>query len=371
MALEPATAPSSSDARVPAAQDALHDLPVGGFERLPKWLNLVPMVLQWTWLGLRHGSFTLPSSANPGITAGGLVGEGKLEYFRSMGTVARAATADFVAVANVPSRGVAAPLAAMRAAGLGFPVIAKPDLGWCGYGVRLLHDDAALCDYQLRFPEGETFLLQRYLPDPGEAGLFYMREPGDSRGRLIGILLRHYPSVVGNGVDSVATLAGRDARLARGAADPAHEPAHDPARVPAAGERIRLSTVASTRVGGTYEDGSALATPALLDRVDAIARDMGVFLAGRFDVRYRDVAALQRGEFSIMEVNGAGSEAVHAWDPKYSIADVYRIVFAKQRQLFRIAAANRRLGHRPIGLLALARLFLRQQALLRRYPPSN
>ena len=25
-------------------------------ERIPKWLNLVPMVIQWGWLGLRYGS---------------------------------------------------------------------------------------------------------------------------------------------------------------------------------------------------------------------------------------------------------------------------------------------------------------------------
>ncbi len=346
-------------------------LPVGRFEQLPKWLNLVPMVLQWAWLGLRHGSFTLPSSANPGITAGGLVGEGKLEYFRAMGPLARAATADFVAAANVHGRDVGVLLELMRGAGLAFPVIAKPDLGWCGYGVRLLDDAAALYDYQQRFPAGETFLLQRYLPDPGEAGLFYMREPGAAAGSLIGVLLRHYPSVVGNGVDTLAGLVACDPRLRRGALDAGHQSRCDGAHIPARGERVRLSTVASTRVGGAYEDGTSLATPALRERVDAIARDMGVFLAGRFDVRYRDVAALQRGEFTIMEVNGAGSEAVHAWDPKYSIREVYRIVFAKQRLLFRIGAANRRRGHRPIGVFALGRLFLRQHALLRRYPPSN
>jgi len=364
---------ASADA--PKRADALLDeapvLPVGRFEQLPKWLNLVPMVLQWAWLGLRHGSFTLPSSANPGITAGGLVGEGKLEYFRAMGPLARAATADFVAVENVHGCDASVSLGLMRGAGLDFPVIAKPDLGWCGYGVRLLDDEAALADYQRRFPAGESFLLQRYLPDPGEAGIFYMREPDAAKGRVIGILLRHYPSVVGNGVDALADLVARDARLRRGALDEGHESRCDGARVPARGERVRLSTIASTRVGGAYEDGSSLAAAALLERVDAIARDMGVFLAGRFDVRYRDVAALQRGEFTIMEVNGAGSEAVHAWDPKYSIREVYRIVFAKQRLLFRIGAANRRRGHRPIGVLALARLFLRQHALLRRYPPSN
>lgn len=345
-------------------------LAVGRFERLPKWLNLVPMVLQWIWLGLRHGSFTLPSAANPGITSGGLVGEGKLEYFAAMGALARAATAAHIGVRNL-RQPVAQVLGQLAAANLQFPLVAKPDLGWCGYGVRLLGGSADLVRYMRQFPRDETFLLQRYLPEPGEAGLFYMRDPDACTGRLIGVLLRHYPSVTGDGRSTVAALVAADARLQRGVTDPMHSSRVDPAYIPGAGEIIRLSTVASTRVGGTYEDGSALATPALVARVEAIARDMGEFMVGRFDVRYGSVAALQRGEFTIMEVNGAGSEAVHAWDPKYSIAQVYRIVFAKQRELFRIGAANRRRGVRPIGVLALGRLCLRQQRLMRAYPPSN
>ncbi|MEO6102808.1 MAG: hypothetical protein ABIP44_04110, partial [Pseudoxanthomonas sp.] len=337
---------------------------VGRFEQLPKWLNLVPMVLQWLWLGLRHGSVTLPSAANPGITSGGLVGEGKMEYFDAMGETARAATAQHVAIIAAEQRDLPQILSRMQAAGLPFPVVAKPDIGWCGYGVRLLHVPEDLADYMGRFPADADFVLQRYLPDPGEAGLFYMRHPDEIYGRLIGILLRDYPVVVGNGRDCIATLVSKDARIQRGSADPMHEISYDATRIPLLGEQVRLSTVASTRVGGRYRDGSALATPALLATVDAIAKDMGdpgtrPFLVGRFDVRYRDEASLQRGDFTIMEVNGAGSEAVHAWDPKYRIRDVYRIVFAKQRELFRIGAGQRRLGHRPIGVAALARLYLR------------
>ncbi|MEP6633345.1 MAG: hypothetical protein ABJA62_03970, partial [Luteimonas sp.] len=74
----------------------------GRFEQLPKWLNLIPMVVQWLWLGLRYGSVTLPSSANPAITAGGLVGEGKLEYFAIMGALAKAATAQYIGVTIGP-----------------------------------------------------------------------------------------------------------------------------------------------------------------------------------------------------------------------------------------------------------------------------
>jgi len=354
-----------------ARSHQLEDVRAGSFEQLPKWLNLIPMVAQWIWLGIRYRSFTLPSSANPGITSGGMVGEGKLEYFAAMGDIALAATAEHIGVENCPGLDADAVIVRMRTAGLQFPIVAKPDVGWCGYGVRLLASHGELDDYLRRFPCSETFLLQRYLPEPGEAGLFYMREPDTAAGRLIGILLRDYPAVTGNGTATVADLIAGDARLRRATANAMHECRYDPAHVPALGETVRLSTVASTRVGGCYRDGTMYATPALTARTDAIAKDMGVFLVGRFDVRYRTLESLQRGEFTIMEVNGAGSEAVHAWDPKYSIRDVYRIVFTKQRLLFRIADANRKRGHPPIGLRTLAGLYLRQQRVMRSYPPSN
>ncbi|MDQ3039203.1 MAG: hypothetical protein M3Q96_04555 [Pseudomonadota bacterium] len=350
---------------------AAHARNVGRFEQLPKWLNLIPMVLQWLWLGMRHGSVTLPSAANPHITAGGLVGEGKLEYFKLMGPLARAATAEHIGVRIEETTGAEDVIDAMHAAGLRFPIVVKPDLGWCGHGVRKIDDSDALAHYLAFYPTGQMLVLQRYLAEDGEAGLFYMRHRDEVTGRLIGVLLRHYPRVVGNGHDTVAVLIAEDARLKRATGSRLHECQCDPEYVPGTGEKVRLSTIASTRVGGLYEDATAAVTPALTARVDAIARDMPDFHVGRFDVRYSTLDALRAGEFTIMEVNGAGSEAVHAWDPKYTIAQVYGIVFAKQRALFRIADANRRAGHRPIGMRALARLHLAQQKLMARYPPSN
>lgn len=343
----------------------------GAFERLPKWLNLVPMVAQWLWLGLRHGSVTLPSSANPHITAGGLVGDTKSEYFHCMGPLARSKVADFVMIQPQGAASLPAALVAMREAKLDFPVVAKPDLGWCGFGVRRIDDADALHDYLARYPHDAALMLQRYLPEPGEAGLFYMRHPDQSEGRLIGILLRHYPQVIGDGTRTIAQLVERDVRLQRTTHSAEHECSYPAEDVPAAGEIVRLSLIASTRVGGRYEDGSDYATAELTAAVDAIARDMPQFHVGRFDVRYLTLEHLRRGQFTIMEVNGAGSEAVHAWDPKYSIRDVYRIVFAKQRLLFALAAANRRRGYKPVGLLALARHYLHQQRLIGQYPPSN
>ncbi|MDB5935326.1 MAG: hypothetical protein JWQ01_2670 [Massilia sp.] len=344
----------------------------GALEKMPKWLICVPLVLQWSWLALRYGSVTLPSAANPGITSGGLVGEGKLEYFESMGPLARAATARFMAMRDAGQSSEAELAGALERHGLAFPLVAKPDLGLCGYGVRKLDSLPALRAYAGRYPQGETFVLQQYLADENEAGIFYARDPRTGAGRLIGLAVRYYPRVTGDGISTLEQLIRNDARAARVLGKPAHACALDLAAVPAAGQPVRLSTIGSTRVGGLYRDGGALISAELTAAIDAIARDMGDFHFGRFDVRFGTPLQLSNGTgFTIMEVNGAGSEAIQAWDPDTGLVAGLRMIFAKQRLLFAIGAANRRRGVRPVGALALMRLNWRQNRLIDLYPPSN
>jgi len=345
---------------------------IGQLERLPKWLNLVPMVAQWIWLGIRHGSIALPTAINPPITAGGLAGEGKSEYFRIMGAHARAHTADFAIVENVTRDCLSLAEAAMQKAELAYPLIVKPDIGWCGFGVRLVRDRTELLAYLRDFPQGETIILQRFVHYDGEAGLYYARHPGAARGRLTGLLLRSFPVVVGDGTHTVAELISQHPRVRRLGQDNRSEPCCSPSYVPKPSEIVRVSITSSTRVGGLYRDATRLSTDALEAALDEIVSDMPGMHVARFDVRYESLPALLRGEgFKIIEVNGAGAEAVHAWDPSHSLSQAYRIVFEKQRMLFSYGAAMRRRGHRPLSTISAFRLYFRQMNLIRRYPPSN
>ena len=366
------TLPATLSARRAAAAEIIGGRRIGTLEKLPKWLNLVPMVAQWAWLSLIHGSATLPSAANPRITCGGLAGEGKLEYFDLMGTVAKRMTAPYIFVDNQGEQSCAEALGKMRAAGLSFPVIAKPNIGWCGFGVRRISDSADLSRYCSGFPYGERIILQHFVTFEGEAGIYYMRDPGAARGHITGILLRSFPRVVGDGLRTIAQLIGDDARLRRLGRDGLSEPCCDVLRIPAPGEMVRVSTIGSTRVGGLYTNATAMVTEEMTGAIDAIARDMPDFHVGRFDVRYESMGLLRAGKgFSIIEVNGAGSEAVHAWDPALSLRQAYAIVFEKQRRVFEIGAAMRRRGHQPVSFAELARYYIRQQRLIKRYPPSN
>ncbi|MBI1179492.1 MAG: hypothetical protein GC201_02975 [Alphaproteobacteria bacterium] len=335
-------------------------------EVLPKWLLFTPLTIQWFWLGFRYGSVTLPSVVNPGIETGGLVGESK----RACLDMIDRRFAPWVAeTAAVPPG--ADPEAVRRAAGIGYPLIVKPDIGWCGFGVRRIADEAELAAYAAAFPAGETFLLQRLVDAPFEAAVFYVRHPHHVRGRVAALTIRHLPQVSGDGHSPITALIAADPRLRRYADAYAAVLGGAIDRVPAAGETVRLAVIASIRTGGRYEDADHLITAPFETTMDDLCRSMDGFHYGRFDVKFESVEALQEGRFTILEVNGAGAEAIQYWDPRYSFLDTFRGVFAKQRALFAMADDMRRMGHRPIGWRALARAHLRQRRLIKMYPPSN
>jgi len=341
--------------------------PVAIIDRLPKWLWTLPLLAYWLWLSLRYRSLTLPSLANPSISSGGLVGESKHACLALIDPAHLHCVAPTALVRPGENAN-----AARQAAALDFPLIAKPDIGWCGYGVRRIADAGELAAYAAAFPRDGAYLLQKLIDAPGEAGLLYHRAPDEATGTLGAIVLRNIPEVVGDGRHSVAQLAARGLRTRRfGALYRAGLGAAAMARVPGPGERVRLATIASIRIGARYEDALRLATPALRAALDDIGRTMPGFHYGRFDVKFDSLADLQAGRFTILEVNGAGSESIQYWDPHVPLWRTYRGVFAKQRALFALADRLRAQGLRPMGLPALARDWLRQLRLTRRYPMSN
>lgn len=356
---------------------------IGRAERIPPSLFYVPLGAQWLWLALRHRSLSLPTIANPMIEVGGLWGESKRAYLDMVSGEARRWLAPYVTLVrgalDDTARDTAKAVGLARGAGLDFPLVAKPDIGWQGYGVRLVHSEPELAAYMAAFPEGATLMLQALVPWEGEAGVFYVRHPNEESGTIAALTLRYFPHVTGDGTRSLRDLILDDQRASWKAGahlglDRLHGglPPAALERVPAAGEVVRLSFIGSIRVGGLYRDASALVTPALSARFDEISRAMPEFHYGRYDIRFASVERLQSGEdFRIIEINGAGSEAISAWDPERTVAEVYGRLLRQQRLLFEIGAENRRRGYRPAGLPAVLRAAWKQSRLVSRYPPSS
>ena len=339
------------------------------FEFWPGWLFYAPVVAQWIGLGLWHRDMSLPTAANPRIETGGLCGERKSELLDMLTGPAADAVAPYVVVAARAEP--AAVEAALREAGLDYPLVLKPDVGCNGTGVRLLHDGGDLAAALPLYPSVDL-VLQRYVAWEGEAGLFYIRHPDQARGRLTSLTLKHAPAVVGDGRSTLRELVLADPRaglvphlylprLARRLDD-----------VPTAGVRVRLVLAGNHCKGSVFRDGTAEITPALTERVDAIMTSLPDFHFGRLDVRYRSLSALRRGEdFAIIEINGAGSEATHIWDARTTLWRAWLDQFRHYGEAWRIGAANRARGFKSSGLLPMYRAWRRQLRLMASYPVND
>ncbi len=345
--------------------------PISSFEFWPDWLFYLPVVLFWILLGIRHRCLSLPTAANPVVETGGLCGERKSTILDRAGPMAAAWIAPYV-VLTTAADDLGRALGALAAAGLALPIVVKPNIGCNGTGVRLAESVEALAAALEAFPRGVELVLQELVNFEGEAGIFYIREPGAEFGRVTSLTLKQAPILVGDGRSTLRELILQDERSGRipdiymprlvGRLDHVLRP----------GEPFRLVFAGNHCKGSIFSDGRQEITRALSARVDAIMRDLPDFHFGRMDVRFESRAALRAGEgFRIIEVNGVGSEATHIWDPETRIWSAYRDQFRHYRAAFEIGAEMRRRGNRPTPLLELLSFWRLQRRLMASYPLND
>jgi len=351
-------------------------------ERVPNGLFYIPVGLRWIALSIRYGNFTLPTLANPLIETGGFWGESKDSILGVIGKEQQKWLAGYFLFkrterpAEVDLQEI---LIKMGEVGIGFPLVAKPDIGWQGFGVRKIDDEESLLNYLTAYPKNVNLLIQHLIPYDGEAGVFYARMPNEEHGKVFSLTLRYFPYVVGDGVSTLSELIQHNPRTGfKAKYFLGKNPNHlgiDSERlktIPTENEMVRLAFIGSIRVGGIYRDARQLITPELSQRFDEIALSIPEFYYGRFDIRFESTELLKAAEnFSIIEINGAGSEPIHAWDPDLSTINLYRELFKTQSLMFRIAAQNRQRGFKTEGIIKFFQAARKQNKLIKLYPPAD
>lgn len=315
------------------------------WEFWPVWAAYLPLVPYWVYLALRFRSLTAFTAANPAIPGGGLDGESKAAILDKLGAVAP------WELLPAEGRRAAAERFARRE---GYPVVLKPDVGERGAGVAIVRGPDALLEYLHANPGG--VLIQRYVGGV-EFGVFYVRRPGEDRGRVTSITEKQFPSVTGDGQSSLRTLVLRDGRAV--CMERAYERALGPAafeRVPAAGEHVPLIEIGTHSRGAIFLDGSAYWTPALENAIHRAATVNSGFQIGRFDVRAPSVDDFRAGRFAVLEFNGVTGEPTHIYDPRVGILAAYRAMAAQWRWACEIGRANIQTGAQPLSLADLIRL---------------
>jgi hypothetical protein len=352
--------------------------PLSFFEFWPMWAFYPPILLYAAWLMLRYRGILLPTAANPSFPGGGFFGESKARILALAMCHIPQWVAPFVQIrrAEVPdpdtAAEAAAALALLHAHGISLPVVAKPDLGCRGAGVKLVRSPADLQAYLKAFPAGASLLLQQLVPFEGEAGVFYVRHPGQSRGRIVSITLKYFPYVTGDGQRTLRQLILDDPRAGRLSHLYLGRHATRLEQVPACGEAVRLAFAGSHSRGAIFRDGTHLVTAEMEARFDALSQSLPDFYFGRFDVRFGEFSDLQLGRgFTIVEINGAGAESTHIWDRRTGLIKAWRDLMRQYRWLFEIGHANRARGFPSMGLLEFVQDYRREKYLTPRYPATD
>src|SRR5690606_9984257 len=169
------------------------------FRNWPSWLFFAP-VAGWALLrGMHLGDLSLLALANPlPGRDGAALSASKSAVHGAVGPTARSHGAPYVVIGRgATSDTVAEGQSAAEQAELQFPLVAKPDRGTGGKGVRLVAGKRELADYVASFPPGHRFLLQELVDLPNEAGIMYLRWPGEETGRVIGLAIKEAAAVRG------------------------------------------------------------------------------------------------------------------------------------------------------------------------------
>jgi hypothetical protein len=336
---------------------------VSGLSKKPFWVRLLhweywsfnliygPIYPVFIFLCLRARSFFFFSASNPRIKYGGFLGESKKDIYKLVPADLQPKTIFF-------SRGAvpATVLEKLLSTGFSFPMIGKPDMGGRGRGVKKLDDAAALLSYVSRCPV--DFHVQEFITYENEVGIFYYRLPGTERGNISGIVHKEFLKVTGDGKQKISDLLQANPRGVLQLRQLRISEPEALEKVLAPGEIFTVVPYGNHARGAMFLDDSASVNADLISIIDSVCKKIPLFYFGRMDIRYQSRQLLEQGKFfSIVEVNGAGSEPTHIYDPCHSIFFAWKEIIRHWVLLYRVSRANHRLGHRYLSVTEGLQMF--------------
>lgn len=302
-----------------------------------------PIYPVWFYYTLKARSFFFFNAANPSIKNGGMAMESKKGIY------------DLIPAAYYPKtiliqnkEAISMVAKRMHEAGIKFPCIAKPDIGMKAYAVENITNEQELANYHHKMPF--DYLVQELISFENEIGIFYVRKPNEAHGEITGIVGKEFLSIIGNGQDSILNLISKYPRSSFQLPVLKKQYSSYLQTILNKDEKFILVPFGSHTRGSKFIDITHLSNPKLLQTINSICTQIPGFYFGRLDIRYANFDDLSDGKnFSIIEVNGAGSEPTHIYDPEHSLFFAWKEIIRHWKLLYKISAMNHAKGHRYLS----------------------
>jgi len=333
------------------------------WEFWPFWVIYLPVFPIWLWFAWKARSLFFFNAANPGILNGGFLMESKFLIDQILPGHSKPVTLFFTP--NTPAEALVQSIQQHK---LGFPLIVKPDTGMQGKAVFKVDDLNTFMKVCAGFTV--NFIIQPYVNYPNELGIFFVKFPNESQGRITGIVEKKFLSVIGDGEHTIEELLKMDSRsilhlkkLKKLLGKQMQQVFHSKILVPF-GNHAR---------GAMFMNRNDLINDQLNAFMNKLCSNIPGFFFGRFDIKLNTIDELLQNKYwKIIELNGSGSEPTHMYDPRHSIFYAWKEIVKHWNIMCKIAIQNNKKGISFLNWADVKMMFKNnrlQVAALNKMPP--
>ena len=224
-----------------------------------------------------------------------------------------------------------------------FPFIAKPDIGLRGSAVKKIDSIFDLENYHSK--ANFDYLLQDLIPFDNEVGVFYVRFPNETKGKITGIVAKEFLIVEGNGIETIEALIKENPRYELQLDTLKTEYGSKLNEVLPKGEKLNLVPYGNHARGAKFIDASHWNSDKLEQIINEMSLQIEGFYFGRLDVMYNTWEEFENGKnFQLVELNGAASEPTHIYDPKHSLFFAWKELARHISYMYKISVQNHKKG---------------------------
>lgn len=307
------------------------------------YITLGPLVLFWIYYAIRTGRLFFFTATNPGLSTGGFFGESKSEILKPIPADSKPKTILVKTETSIETLSHE-----ITAAGISFPMIAKPEVGERGWLVQKVYSFEELNDWLLTNPV--DMLIQEFVSFPLELSIFIHTMPQSGESKLTSICEKRFLQIKGNGRDTVGKLILSQDRavlqyekLVSRFGDRWNEIISD-------GEVLILEEVGNHCRGTMFLDKNEQIDDNIRKVMQALLSSLPGVYYGRFDLRVPSWNDLRQGKnIRVMEFNGTSAEPAHIYQPGYSIWQAFRDYQKHWGIMAQIARENLSRGHKADG----------------------
>ncbi len=199
-----------------------------------------------------------------------------------------------------------------------YPLILKPDIGFRGYEVSKIARFEQLKEAVENLDLDRGWLIQEFIQYNKEYSLLYFQLPATGTYGITSLIEKKYPKVVGDGHSTLQQLIYED-----------HNPFLDLKKVNnmlfdqleeviPKGKEVVLDEIGNYSRGAKFYDLSQFISEPLLAASHSVFGALHGLNLFRVDFKANNLEDYCQGKFMVIEINGAKSEPLHIYDPKFS-----------------------------------------------------